>query len=135
MIYLLDTNAFSDLMREHPAFDKRLAGMGEKDAVVLCSVVLGEILFGLERLEISKRRSELETKAGKLFAAIPCEPISEIAANHYAKVKLSRQKKGLALDENDLWIAACALSISATLVSRDGDFRQIDGLKVEDWTK
>ena len=135
MTYLLDTNAFSDLMREHPAFDKRLVGMGENDAVVLCFVVRGEILFGLERLEISKRRSELETKAGKLFAAIPCEPISEIAANHYAKVKLSRQKKGLALDENDLWIAACALSISATLVSRDGDFRQVDRLKVEDWTK
>lgn len=135
MTYLLDTNAFSDSMREHPAFDKRLAGMSENDAVVLCSVVRGEILFGLQRLETGKRRSELETKAEKLFTALPCEPISETAADHYAKVKLARQKKGLALDENDLWIAACALSISATLVSRDGDFRQIEGLAVEDWTK
>ena len=135
MTFLLDTNAFSDLMREHSAFEKRLAGLSENDAVVLCTVVRGEILFGLLRLEPGKRRSELESKAGKLFAAIPCEPISETAAAHYAKTKQSRQTKGLALDENDLWIAACALALPATLVSRDSDFRQIDGLNVEDWTK
>lgn len=34
------------------------------------------------------------------------------------------------LDENDLWIAATAMSIGATLVSRDRDFRGIDGLSV-----
>jgi tRNA(fMet)-specific endonuclease VapC len=135
MTYLLDTNAFSDLMREHPAFDKHLARLAENDSLVICPVVRGEILFGLEKLETGKRRQELETKAKKLFAVISCGSIPEIAADHYAQVKISRQKKGLALDENNLWIAACALSIQATLVSHDGDFRQIEGLTVEDWTK
>jgi predicted nucleic acid-binding protein len=37
------------------------------------------------------------------------------------------------MDENDLWIAATALALGATLVSRDGDFKQIDGLSVENW--
>ena len=32
------------------------------------------------------------------------------------------------LDENDLWIAATALVMNATLVTRDGDFRAIEGL-------
>lgn len=41
----------------------------------------------------------------------------------------------LNLDENDLWIAACAREASATLVTRDSDLRQIDGLTVEDWTQ
>ena len=135
MTYLLDTNAFSDLMREHPALDKRLDGTSEADEIILCTVVRGEILYGLERLETGKRRSELEIKAGQLFAVMPCVPVSESAAEHYARVKLARQKQGLALDENDLWIAACALSLNATLVTRDGDFRQIDNLTVEDWTK
>jgi tRNA(fMet)-specific endonuclease VapC len=58
----------------------------------------------------------------------------ESAGDHYANVKLARQKQGLALDENDLWIAATALAVGATLVSRDTDLRQIAGLNVADWT-
>jgi predicted nucleic acid-binding protein len=38
------------------------------------------------------------------------------------------------LDENDLWIAATAVALDAVLVSRDSDFQQIEGLKVDDWT-
>ena len=46
---------FSDLMREHPMLDARLAGLGEADAVVLCAVVRGEILYGLGRLAPGQR--------------------------------------------------------------------------------
>jgi predicted nucleic acid-binding protein len=60
--------------------------------------------------------------------------VPEAAGDYYATVKLNRQRKGLALDENDLWIAATALALSAVLVSRDSDFQHIDGLTVEDWT-
>jgi predicted nucleic acid-binding protein len=70
MIFLLDTNAFSDLMREHPQLDARLASVSSTDRVVICSVVRGEIRYGIERLPMSKRRQELETKAAKLFAVI-----------------------------------------------------------------
>ena len=87
------------------------------------------------RLPTGQRKQELEAKVARLFAAIPCEPISESVADHYADVKLARQRVGLTLDENDLWIAASAREGGATLVSRDTDFRQIDGLKVEDWTR
>jgi predicted nucleic acid-binding protein len=38
------------------------------------------------------------------------------------------------LDENDLWIAATALALDAVLITRDGDFQQIEGLSVNDWT-
>jgi hypothetical protein len=40
----------------------------------------GEVLFGLERLAQGRRRTELETKAGKLFAILPCEPAPPGAA-------------------------------------------------------
>ena len=134
MTFLLDTNAFSDLMREHPQVDARLVSVSSTARVVICSVIRGEIRYGIERLPHGKRRQELEAKAAKLFTIIPCEPVPEAAGDHYATVKLSRQRKGLALDENDLWIAATTLSLGAVLVSRDNDFQQIDGLTVEDWT-
>lgn len=134
MIFLLDTTAFSDLMREHPKIDARLTSVSSTDRVVICSVVRGEIRYGIERLPQSKRRQELEAKAAKLFAILPCESVPEAAGDHYARVKLTRQQKGLTLDENDLWIAATALALGAVLISRDSDFQQIDGLTVNDWT-
>lgn len=102
--------------------------------MVICSIVRGEIRHGIERLPPGKRRQDLTSKAAKLFAVIPCQPVPEAAGDHWALVKLARQRKGLALDENDLRIAATALALGAILVSRDSDFQQIDGLTVEDWT-
>ena len=131
---MLDTNAFSDLMRENPRLRARLAAMPATDRAVICSTVRGEILFGIRHLPAGKRRRELESKATNLFAAIPCEPVPEAAGDHYAAVKISRQQQGLTLDENDLWIAATVLAIGAVLVTRDSDFQRVSGLIVEDWT-
>jgi tRNA(fMet)-specific endonuclease VapC len=134
MIFLRDTTAFSDLMREHPKIDAHLANRPPTDRVVICSVVRGEVRYGLERLPQSKCRQQLEIKATQLFAILPCESVSEEAGDYYAQIKLMRQQKGLTLDENDLWIAATALALGAVLISRDSDFYQIDGLTVHDWT-
>lgn len=130
MIYLLDTNAISALMREDARMASWLSSIGADDHVVICTITRGEILFGLERLAPGRRRTELEGKAGKLFAILPCEPIPSAAGDRYAIVKFSQQRRGLPLDENDLWIAATAVAIDATLVSRDSDFLAIAGLAV-----
>ena len=67
MTFLLDTNAFSDLMREHAKVDARLASVSSTHRVVICSIVRGEIQYGIECLPQGKRRQELEAKAVKLF--------------------------------------------------------------------
>jgi predicted nucleic acid-binding protein len=128
--YLLDTNAVSDLMRATARLEGWMATLQENDRVVTCTVVRGEILFGIARLDESKRRTDLEEKARRLFAVLPCEPVPERAADFYARIKVIRQRSGLPLDENDLWVAATALAMEATLVSRDSDFAGIDGLSV-----
>jgi tRNA(fMet)-specific endonuclease VapC len=134
VIYLLDTNAFSDLMKEHPTLGRRLTALSDQDSVIICPVVRGEILYGIVRLPEGKRRTELMAKADKLFATLPCEVVSEAAGDHYSKVKFGSFSKGLALDENDLWIAATALAAGAVLVTRDNDFQAVDGLTLVDWT-
>jgi predicted nucleic acid-binding protein len=93
MTFLLDTTTFSDLMREHPKVDARLGSISSTDRVIICSVVRGEIRYGIERLPQSKRRQESEAKAAQLFAIIPCEPVPEAAGDRYATVKLSRQRQ------------------------------------------
>src|SRR5437588_544900 len=113
MVFLLDTNAISDLMREHPALAARLAAASAADRVVTCAIVRGEILHGLARLASGKRRAALEAKASAIFSVIPCESITLSVAEHYARIKITQQQLGLSLDENDLWIAAAASALGA----------------------
>ena len=43
-------------------------------------------------------------------------------------MKAAEQRRGLPLDDSDLWIAATALVMGATLVSTDSDFKTVEGL-------
>ena len=130
MTYLPDTNAISDLMRAAPRIENWLAGLDRSEQIVTCTIVRGEILFGIARVPQGRRRAELEETGRRVLAAIRYEPLPERAGDVYAALKLVRQKRGLSLDENDRWVAATAVALGATLVSRDGDFRGIDGLPV-----
>ena len=98
--------------------------------MMICTIARGEILFGIERLAPGRRRTDLEEKAGNAFGALPCKPIPPTAGDHYARTKSSQQRRGLSLDENDLWMAATAIALGATLVGSDGDFRLIEKLAV-----
>ncbi|MCX7967899.1 MAG: type II toxin-antitoxin system VapC family toxin [Armatimonadetes bacterium] len=134
VVLLLETTAFSDLMREHKQLIALLEKLSDEDIVVTCTIVRGEILYGIARLPEGWRKRKLEEKASKIFEAIPCLAVPEEAADYYAATKLAQQQKGLALDENDLWIASTALALKAVLLTRDTDFKQIEGLHVMDWT-
>jgi predicted nucleic acid-binding protein len=130
LIFLLDTNVVSDLVRGDPRAEDWLARLDPGDQVIICAIVRGEILHGISRLPVGKRRQDLQETTSRLFAMIRCEPVPETAADFYAQIKLSRQRRGQGLDENDLWIAATARALNATLVSRDTDFAEINGLSV-----
>jgi tRNA(fMet)-specific endonuclease VapC len=130
VLFLLDTNAISALMREDPRMASWLSATQLDDRVVTCAIVRGEILFGLEKLAPGQRRAALEMKAQRVIATMPCEAVTSAAADRYATVKLVQQQLGLSLDENDLWIAATALALGATVVSLDSDFQRVEALRV-----
>ena len=62
MMFLLDTNAFSDLMRKHSKLHARMTSLAAADGIVICTVVRGEIRYGIEQLPQSKRRQDLEVR-------------------------------------------------------------------------
>lgn len=135
MTYLLDTTAFSALMRHSAKIRARVSSLAATDRAVICTITRGEVLYGLERLPHGKRRSDLETEAMRLFAQFSCLSVPEAAGDRYAHIKWENERKGTPLDENDLWIAATALSIGAVLVTTDSDFQRVSSLRVEDWTR
>ncbi|NOT01107.1 MAG: PIN domain-containing protein [Phycisphaerales bacterium] len=87
---MLDMCAFSDLMREHPAMDRRLAARSPNDRVLICSIVRGEVLYGLHRLPDGRRRQRLAAKASALFREFSCAPVPEGAADRYAELQSGR---------------------------------------------
>lgn len=129
---LLDTNAVSDLMLDHLKVKARTSAC--PDPVVTCTTVRGEIRFGIERLPPGKKRADLESRALITFAGLPCQSITEQVADAYGTIKAFLEGKGLNLSDNDLWIAATALTLRAVLVTRDQVFKHVLGLQVEDWT-
>jgi predicted nucleic acid-binding protein len=80
MTYLLDTNAISDLMRAAPRIENWMASLGEDDRVITCTIVRGEILFGIAKLPEGRRRTELEQTGHQFLASLRCEPVPEPAA-------------------------------------------------------
>lgn len=133
MIYLLDTTAFSALMRRNAKIRARMSALIPTDLLAVCTITRGEVLYGLERLPHGKRRRDLEAEAIYLFGLLACLSVDEAAGDRYANIKRETERKGASLDENDLWIAATALSLGAVMVTMDSDFQRVSGLRVEDW--
>ena len=50
MTYLLDTTAFSALMRREAKTHARLSALASTDRAVICTITRGEVLYGLELL-------------------------------------------------------------------------------------
>lgn len=134
MTYLFDTTIFSALMRRDLKVQFRAASLAPSDRAIICTITRGEILHGLIRLAQGRRRSDLEAEAVNIFAQFACLPVPEAAGDRYARIKFDAQSRGTPLDENDLWIAATALSVNAILVTTDSDFQRVSGLRIENWT-
>ncbi len=129
---LLDTNAISDLMRDHAAIKARIRTHG--DLILTSVVAIGEIRYGLDRLPAGKKRTDLESRAGAILAAISIEPITADIAETYGRLKAAMEIQGVIVDDNDLWIAATAIANGHLIVTRDQVFTQVPGLIVENWT-
>lgn len=137
MDYLLETSTCSLLMAHVPRVVAHFASLSDEDDYVFtCTIVKGEILFGIERLPIGRRRQSLENQIINLFAELPCLAVPEETANYYAEMKTQAEQQGTPLSDNDLWIAATAMTLNAILVTSDLDFQRIAGfgLQLEDWT-
>lgn len=130
MRYLLDTNVFIAALKAHPAVRARLEATAAS-ALVLSPVVLGELETGIEK---SSRAEHNLLRLAAVVERIEFVPLDAAASRAYARVRADLERKGTPIGANDLWIAAQALSIGATLVTDNvGEFSRVPGLPVENW--
>jgi tRNA(fMet)-specific endonuclease VapC len=59
-----------------------------------------------------------------------------MVAEAYGTIHAALEEQGHRIGNNDMWIAAHALSLGVTLASNnDREFLRVTGLSVENWTK
>lgn len=124
MKLLLDTNAYSALLRGHNEVAATVRGA---QRVLLSTVVVGELFYGFRhgsRFEENSARLE----AFLINAFVDLVPVSLTTADRFGRIAASLRKKGRPLPTNDLWIAAHALETGAELLSSDAHFGAVEGL-------
>jgi predicted nucleic acid-binding protein len=92
------------------------------DNILITTITVAEILYGIEILAAGKRRDKLSTQAEEMFADDFRGHIltfDEQAARAFSQIAADRRRQGRPIAEMDAQIAAIALAHGATLATRN----------------
>ena len=120
---ILDTNALS-AWAEGRASVK--APLRAADRLVVPSIVLGEYCFGIR---LSRHRSRYEDWLARYLPLAEIATVTSATANAYADIRLELKRLGASIPPNDVWIAALARQHGLAVLSNDGHFDTIDGIR------
>lgn len=129
--YLLDTNICIYINKKRPPeVYQRFSELSVGD-IGMSIITFAELRFGAEK---SQHREIALEKLEKLQRYIPAiMPTAEIAEK-YAVTRAFLEKTGQPIGNNDLWIAAHALSLNTILVTNNTEeFSRVPNLLVENW--
>ena len=135
--FLVDTDIFSLFQRNHPAVLSALAAHAQDD-VCIATLTIEEQIGGWSALARSAKTHFQQEHATHVLtqlvsswcrlALVPFTTPSIIRFEQLMKARLN--VKG-----NDLRIAAIALELGATIVTRNRrDFGRVAGLTIDDWS-
>ena len=124
MRILLDTNAYSALMRGHHEVADRVR---RAERIVLSTVVAGELLLGFRLgTRLKKNMAQLDAFLDNPYVSLL--PVTLTTADRFARIGAALRARGRPIPTNDIWIAAHAMEIGAELLSFDEHFEAIEGL-------
>ena len=129
--YMLDTNVVSHIMQGRDA--ELLARLTQLPVgqVVMSSVTLAELKYGLHRKGQPVR---LKNALIQVLLRMDVLPWDEQVATCYGEFCCTLEAQGIKLSDFDMMIAAHAVAVNAILVSRDKAFGQVAGrLRLEVW--
>ena len=126
MKYVIDTSAYSAFNRGDNRF-KCVFSM--ENELFLPIVVIGELRAGFSCGNLVKENEKLLSKLLFMPNVTVISPY-ETTAEHYANTFAKLREIGRPIGTNDLWIAATAKEIHATLATLDADYSFVEGLEI-----
>ena len=129
--YLLDTNICIYIAKQRPpAVAQRFAKLAA-GSVGMSVITYGELRYGAEK---SSQRVQALDKLTRLEALISVIQLDAAVGERYGLIRAHLEHTGRPIGNNDLWIAAHALSIGVTLVSNNTrEFERVPKLKLDNW--
>jgi predicted nucleic acid-binding protein len=119
---VLDTNIYVDFARARPDVVDLLALQSTE--ILLPAVAMGELFYGFLR---GNRTRYNEEKFHHFVTTLDVSIIyvNEDVARKYAVIFAALTNHGTRIPINDVWIAACCMSVGGTLLTRDRHFEQV----------
>ena len=113
--YLLDTNIVIYVLKRRP---KEVLEIFNTNAsrMAISSITLSELIYGAEKSpNVDKNLEAIE----EFVSHLEVLPYDAKASQHYGQIKASLEKKGEIIGENDIHIAAHAISQGLILVTNN----------------
>lgn len=131
MKYILDTDTCIYIIKNHPPNVKKKLSRLETDDIVISSIVVAELAFGIA----CSRRKKTNKEALDVFLSyVLIEDWPVEAAPLYGDIRAHLKSKGTPIGAMDLLIAAHAVHNRSTLVTNNtNEYKRVPKLKIENW--
>ena len=128
--YLLDTNIVIYVLKRRP---KEVLEIFNTNAsrMAISSITLSELIYGAEKsLNVDKNLEAIE----EFVSHLEVLPFVGKASQQYGQIKAALEKKGEIIGENNIHIAAHAISQGLILVTNNlREFKRVPNLALENW--
>lgn len=127
---VIDTSALIEAERSDVAWDRVAPG---DENVVLPVIVWAELLIGVRLARTPQQAAQRRARLERLRLAVPIIDFTPAMAEHYADLYAALSESGKMIPQNDLAVAATALSSGYGVLVGSHDerhFRRIPGLRV-----
>jgi tRNA(fMet)-specific endonuclease VapC len=125
---ILDTNAYSAFLNGEEKILNILSGA---DTVYMSIIVIGELLAGFKGGSKEAKNRDILHKFFDKPTVLILDATME-TSEIFALIKTTLKKSGTPIPINDVWIAAHAMETGSVLITYDGHFKNIPGLRLWD---
>jgi tRNA(fMet)-specific endonuclease VapC len=130
--YLLDTNIVIYVLKRRPIEVLKIFNTNASRMAISC-ITLSELMYGAEKS--SNAAQNLEA-IEEFISHLEVIPYDAKASQHYGQIKATLERKGEIIGENDIHIAAHAISQGLILVTNNlREFKRVSNLALENWVK
>ncbi len=129
MGYLIDTNTIIYSIKNNAKVNSRFKEFLHVPKAI-SMITYGELYYGAKKSARPEKNMAVVRKMTELF---PIIEITRPVIETFADIKVYLSKKGLMIPDFDIIIGATALTLNYTLVTNDSHFKNIPGLRIENW--